>query len=61
MGLRRYLKLDENFPNMGREPVTQVHEAQRVPIDITRDEHDEIHNNQINKNIEDRENIKSDK
>ena len=33
MGLRKYLKLDENFPNMGKETVTQVHEAQRVPID----------------------------
>ena len=27
--------IDENFPNMGKESLTQIQEAQRVPYKIT--------------------------
>ena len=42
----------ENFPNMGKETVNQVQEAQRVPgrINPRRNKHTETHSNQIDKN-----------
>ena len=41
----------ENFPNMGKEIVSQVHEAQRVPYRINpRRKNAETHVNQTNKN-----------
>ena len=61
MGLRKYLKLDENFPNMGKETVTQVHEAQRVPYRIYPRKNMLRHKIIKSTKIEDRENIKSDK
>ena len=61
MGLRKYLKLDENFPNMGKETVTQVHEAQRVPYRIYPRKNMLRHKIIKSTKIEDGENIKSDK
>ena len=43
----------ENFPNMGKEIVNQIQEAQRVPDRINPQEHTEIHSNQTDK-IKDR-------
>ena len=42
--------IDENFPKMGKEIVTQVQEAQRVPSRINPRQNTPRHNiNQINK------------
>ena len=40
----------ENFPNMGKETVTQVQELQRPSQDKPKEEHTETHINQIDKN-----------
>ena len=40
----------ENFPNMGKEVVNQVQEAQRVPYRIKREKHAKTHSNQTDKN-----------
>ena len=40
----------ENFPNMGKEIVNQVQEAQRVPYRINPEKHNEAHINQTTKN-----------
>ena len=41
----------ENFPNMGKETVTQVQEVQRIPGRINpRKNKPEAHSNQIDKN-----------
>ena len=40
----------ENFPNMGKEIVTQVQEAQRVPYRINPRKNTPTHTNQTNKN-----------
>ena len=40
----------ENFPNVGKEIVTQVQEAQRVPYRINPRKHTKTHINQTNKN-----------
>ena len=39
----------ENFPNMGKETVSQVQEAQRVPGRKEPEEDTETHNNQTDK------------
>ena len=39
----------ENFPNMGKEIVSQVQEAQRVPGRKEPEEDTETHNNQTDK------------
>ena len=39
----------ENFPNMGKETVSQVQEAQSPRQDKHKEEHAEIHSNQIDK------------
>ena len=51
-GLRKYLKIIvENFPNMGKEIVNQVQEAQKSPIqDKSKDKHAKTHINQTIKN-----------
>ena len=47
---RKYLALTaENFPNMGKETVSQVQEAQRVPGRKEPEEDTETHNNQTDK------------
>ena len=40
----------ENSPSMGKETVTQVQEAQSSRQDKPKEEHAEIHSNQIDKN-----------
>ena len=41
----------ENFPNMGKEPLTQIQEAQPVPYKINpKEEYTETHINQTNQN-----------
>ena len=40
----------KNFPNMGKETVTQVQEAQSPRQDKPKEEHTETHNNQTDKN-----------
>ena len=40
----------ENFPNMGKEIVSQVQEAQRVPYKISKEKHAKTHINQTIKN-----------
>ena len=40
----------ENFPDMGKETVSQVQEAQRVPGRKEPEEDTETHNNQTDKN-----------
>ena len=40
----------ENFPNMGKEIVNQVQEAQSSRQDKTQEEHTETHSNQTDKN-----------
>ena len=40
----------ENFPNMGKEIVNQVQEAQRVPYRINPRRHTKTHINQTSKN-----------
>ena len=39
----------ENFPDMGKETVSQVQEAQSPRQDKHKEEHAEIHSNQIDK------------
>ena len=39
----------ENFPNMEKETVNQVQEAQRVPQDKPKEKHAKTHTNQTNK------------
>ena len=41
--------IDENFPNMEKEIVNQVQEAQRVPYRINPRKHAKTHTNQSNK------------
>ena len=51
-GLRKYLKrIDENFPNMGKEIVTQVQEVQRVPYRVNPRRNMPKHINQTNKKL----------
>ena len=41
----------ENFPNMGKEPLTQIQQAQRVPYKINpRRNHPKTHINQTDQN-----------
>ena len=42
--------ITENFPNMGKETVTQVQEAQSPRQDKSNEEHTKIHSNQNYKN-----------
>ena len=42
--------ITENFPNMGKETVTQVQEAQSPRQDKPKNEHAKTHSNQIDKN-----------
>ena len=42
--------IDENFPNMGKEIVNQVQEAQSPRKDKPKEEHTETHSNQTDKN-----------
>ena len=51
----------ENFPKMGKEIITQVHETQRVPNNKPNMKHPKTHINQINKDQTQRTNIKSSK
>ena len=37
--------IDKNFPNMGKETVTQVEQVQRISEDIPKEEHGEAHTN----------------
>ena len=54
--------IDENFPKMGKEIVTQFQEIQRVPNRINpRQKHPKAYINQINKDQTQRANIKSSK
>ena len=49
--LRKYLEeIAENFPNMGKETVTQVQEEQSPRQDKPKEEHTKTHSNQIDKN-----------
>ena len=49
--MRKFLKkiIVENFPNMEKETVNQVQEAQRVPQDKPKEKHAKTHTNQTNK------------
>ena len=40
----------ENLPNMGKEPLTQMQEAQRVPYRINPRRNPETHTNQTDQN-----------
>ena len=40
----------ENFPNMGKETVTQFQEEQSARQDKSKEEHTEIHNNKNDEN-----------
>ena len=40
----------KNFPSMGKEPLTQIQEAQRVPYKKPKQEHPETHINQTDTN-----------
>ena len=40
----------KNFPNMGKEIATQVHEAESPRQDKPKEKHAETHSNQIDKN-----------
>ena len=51
----------ENFPNMGKEIVTQVQETQSPKQDKPKVKHHKTHINQINKDQTQRTNIKSSK
>ena len=42
--------IDENFPNMGKEIVTQVQEAQSFKQDKPKEEHTDTYSNQTDKN-----------
>jgi hypothetical protein len=42
--------ITENFPNMGKETVTQVQEGQSPRQDKPKNEHAKTHSNQIDKN-----------
>ena len=54
--------IDENFPKMGKEIVTQFQEIQRVPNRINpRQKHPKAYINQINKDQAQRTNTKSSK
>ena len=51
----------ENFPNMVKEIVSEVQEAQKVPYRINPKRNTTTHTNQTNKNETQRKNIKSNK
>ena len=51
----------ENFPNMVKEIVSEVQEAQKVPYRINPKRNTKTHTNQTNKNETQRKNIKSNK
>ena len=42
--------ITENFPNVGKEVVNQVQEAQSPKQDKPKEEHNETHSNQTDKN-----------
>ena len=42
--------IDENFPNMGKEIVNQVQEAQSFKQDKPKEEHTDTYSNQTDKN-----------
>ena len=44
----------ENFPNMGKEIVNQVQEAQSPRQDEPKEEHTETHSDQTDKNLRQR-------
>ena len=49
--MRKYLKrIAENFPNMGKETVNQIQEAQSPRKNEPKTEHTETHSNQTDKN-----------
>ena len=51
----------ENFPNMVKEIVSEVQEAQKVPYRINPKRNTKTHTNQTNKNETQRKNIKRNK
>ena len=54
-------KIVENFPNMGKEIATQVHEGQSPRQDKPKEKHSKTHSTQIDKNYRQRKIIKSNK
>ena len=54
-------KIVENFPNMGKETATQVHEGQSPRQDKPKEKHSKTHSTQIDKNYRQRKIIKSNK
>ena len=60
--MRKFLEIIvENFPNMEKEIVNQVQEAQSPIQDKPKEKHAKTHTNQTNKDKTQRKNIKSSK